>query len=236
MWTLAVDYWDILQENKIDEVPFGFLYTQFCNVQDSIVCTRGTPLAGDTLGPLQTINSSFVNIGEQSTNGVDLSVQFRTDMLGGALTAALDYSRMLEFKKVELGPDGATLVTRDWTGEYEYPEDRFVLSGDWSNDAWGLRAAVNYIGSFQDAPDADLDTILDFDTVDTRDVDAFVTLNLQGRYTGFEGIEIAVGLDNALDEEPPFAIGDGDTDLYGYVSSLHDPRGRFAYGKVTFRF
>jgi outer membrane receptor protein involved in Fe transport len=63
-----------------------------------------------------------------------------------------------------------------------------------------------------------------------------VTLNLQGRYTGFDGLTIAVGLDNALDEDPPFAVGDGDTDLYGYVSSQHNPRGRFAYAKVTYAF
>ena len=61
-------------------------------------------------------------------------------------------------------------------------------------------------------------------------------MNLQGRYTGFEGLTLAVGVDNAFDEEPPFAIGDGDTDLYGYVAGLHDPRGQFFYGKLTYRF
>jgi iron complex outermembrane receptor protein len=61
-------------------------------------------------------------------------------------------------------------------------------------------------------------------------------LNLQARYTGFQNIELVLGADNALDEEPPFAIGDGDTDLYGYVSSQHDPRGRFIYGRMTFNF
>jgi iron complex outermembrane recepter protein len=39
-----------------------------------------------------------------------------------------------------------------------------------------------------------------------------------------------------LDKEPPFAIGDGDTDLYGYVSSQHSPRGRFVYAKMTYTF
>jgi outer membrane receptor protein involved in Fe transport len=89
---------------------------------------------------------------------------------------------------------------------------------------------VNYTGSFED-----LNGTPDYDA-STRDVDAFVTLNLQARYTGFDGLTIAVGLDNALDEEPPFAIGDGDTDLYGYVSGVHDPRGRLMYGRLTYRF
>ena len=152
------------------------------------------------------------------------------------LTLGLEYSHLLEFEKVELNSAGTAFVTRDLTGEYEYPEDRFVLSGDWAMDTWDFYAAVNYIGSFEDAPDADLDGVLDFDTWTTRDVDAFVTLNLQASYTGFEGLTLSLGVENALDEEVPFAIGDGDMDLYGYVQNVHSPRGRFAYGKATYRF
>ena len=42
--------------------------------------------------------------------------------------------------------------------------------------------------------------MLDFDSNRSRTVGSFTTLNLQGRYTGFEGLTIAVGIDNALDE------------------------------------
>ena len=54
---LTLDYWDILQENKIDEEPTRPIYTAECNNQASTVCVRSAPLAGDTLGPLQTINA-----------------------------------------------------------------------------------------------------------------------------------------------------------------------------------
>jgi iron complex outermembrane receptor protein len=236
MWQFSVDYWDIKQEKKIDEEPFGYLYQNFCGVQDSTVCVRDTPRPGEAIGELITINSTFTNIGEQTTNGVDLSAYFRSDVLGGELFLGLDYSHMLEFKKMELNQEGTRLIERDWTGEYEYPEDRFVLTGDWGTDDWGVRATVNYTGSFQDKPDANEDGVLDYDSVETRDVGSFTTVNLQGRYTGFEGLTLAVGVDNALDEEPPFAIGDADTDLYGYAAGLHDPRGQFFYGKLTYRF
>ena len=53
---------------------------------------------------------------------------------------------------------------------------------------------------------------------------------------GFENITLVLGAENALDEDAPFAIGDGDTDLYGYVSGMHDPRGRFVYGRMTYSF
>ena len=43
MWRVSLDYWDIKQEDKIDEVPFGFIYDLECNNQASTVCRRGTP-------------------------------------------------------------------------------------------------------------------------------------------------------------------------------------------------
>ena len=111
-----------------------------------------------------------------------------------------------------------------------------MLAGDFDWNDWGVYAAINYIGSFEDQPDIDFDGTLDFDLHNTRSVDAFTTVNLQLRYTGFDGLTLMLGADDLLDEDPPFAIGDGDTDLYGYVSSQHDPRGLFVYGKVTYRF
>ena len=233
---ISVDYWDIEQDKKIDEVPFGFLYNQFCNVQNSTVCVRNAPLPGDTLGELRAINASFVNIGGQNASGIDFGSNFTTELGAGALTLGLNYSYLLEFERVELNDAATALVTRDLTGEYEYPEDRFVLTGDWSVGDWGVYTAFNYVGSFQDAPDADLDGVLDFDTVKTRKVDDFLTVNLQLRYTGINKTTLLLGVDNAFDEEPPFAIGDGDTDLYGYVQNQHNPRGRFIYTRLTYAF
>ena len=233
---LALDYWSIKQKNKVDQAPFGFLYNQFCNNQSSTVCVRGTPLPGDTLGPLQSINVGFVNIGEQSASGLDFGASFTSELAGGVLGVGLNYSYLLKFERVELNSAGTAFVTRKLTGEYEYPETRWVLTGDWSRGDWGVHAAVNYIGEFEDTPDIDFDGVLDYDTNKSRMVDAFVTLNLQFRYTGISKTMLSLGIDNALDEAPPFAIGDGDTDLYGYVSSQHSPRGRFMYAKATYKF
>jgi iron complex outermembrane receptor protein len=238
---LTLDYWDIEQELKIDEVPFGFLYTQGCSVQESTVCQRGAPLPGDTLGPLQKVFSSFTNIGAQNTDGVDFSTSFSTDLGAGSMTLGLTWSHLLTFERIELNSDATALVTRDLTGEYEYPEDRAQLSGDFEFGDFGFFAQVNYIGEFQDTPDIlpigeAPDGVLDYDQIDTPEVDAWTTLNLQVSYSGIENMKFLVSVDNALDEDPPFAAGDGDTDLYGYVQNLHTPRGRFWSAKAIFNF
>ena len=95
---------------------------------------------------------------------------------------------------------------------------------------------MNYVGEFEDTPDVDFDGILDFDSNTRRKVDCVHHAEPAGAVHGLRDVTLLVGLDNALDEEPPFAVGDGDTDLYGYVQTSHSPRGRFAYGKATYRF
>jgi iron complex outermembrane receptor protein len=233
---LTLDYWDIKQKHKIDKAPFGPIYQAECATQASTVCTRLTPTGGATLGQLFTVASTFENIGEQSTSGVDLGVYYGVAAGPGKLTLGLSYSYLLDFDRVEAQSDGVTFVTRSLAGEYEYPENRAVLTADWGNDTWGVYAQVNYIGSFEDTPDADFDGTLDYDTVSTPKVDAFTTVNLQARYTGIKHVKLMLGLDNALDEDPPFAVGDGDADLYGYVQNVHNPRGRFWSAKAVFTF
>lgn len=233
---MTLDYWKINQDNKIDEVPFGFIYRQFCNVQDSEVCTRAAPVGGATLGELQTINVGFINIGEQNAEGLDLGGYYGFEVGPGRLTLGLTYTRLLSFERVELNEAGTGFVTRSLEGEYEYPEDRAQLTADWRTDTWGVYSSVNYVGAFQDTPDANFDGVLDYDTVTTPEVGTWTTVNVQFRYTGIDRVQLMVGVDNAFDRMPPFAVGDGDTDLYGYAQSQHNPRGRFWNAKAIFSF
>jgi len=233
---LSLDYWSITQEGKIDKV-FSHLYSQFCNDQDSTVCVRSAPLPGESLGALQSIDGEMINIGEQNVSGVDLSLVYsEMELAGGNLGLRLDYSYLVEFERVELNVDGESFLSRDLAGEYEYPQHRWAASADWARDTFAFTVGLNYIGEFEDTPDIDFNTVLDYETNKSRMVDSFLTLNLQARYTGFENMVLSLGADNALDEEPPFAIGDGDSDLYGYVQSQHDPRGRFIYGRMVYSF
>jgi outer membrane receptor protein involved in Fe transport len=230
--SVSLDYWHITQDKKIDEVPRIFLYEQECDDQASTICVRGNPLPGDTLGALQFIRSGFVNINSQETEGVDLAVYQSFEFGNGSLTLGLDYTHLLTFDKTVLGPDGLTFETQEFAGEYEYPEDRAMLSGDYSIGDWGISARVNYIGSFEDfrnlSPSAPL--------ADVGTVDSFTTVNFMFTYAGIKNTEIALALDNAFDEEVPVVVGDGDADVYGFVSSTHNPRGQFWSLRMTYSF
>jgi hypothetical protein len=87
----GLDFWDITQDDKIDKMLPGPIVANQCTVQSSPVCDRGTPLPGDTLGPLLNVYSSFSNVGEQHVQGIDLSAYSSWDVGGGALSVNLDY-------------------------------------------------------------------------------------------------------------------------------------------------
>jgi outer membrane receptor protein involved in Fe transport len=230
-FSASVDFWDVTQKKKIDRVPRIFTYTANCNDQSSTICLRGAPLAGDTLGPLNRILSGFTNIGEQSAQGIDLTLAYNMDVGSANATFNLDYSHLLEFNQVTLDSTGLAFETRKLTGEYEYPEDRFTLGNNWAFGDWGANIRFIYVGQFKDfreLPVAPGDT--------TRTVGEYLTANLQFTYTGIKNTKFALSIDNALDENVPFAIGDGDDDVFGYVSSQHDPRGRFWSFKTTYSF
>jgi outer membrane receptor protein involved in Fe transport len=144
----------------------------------------------------------------------------------GFLKFNLEWAYQNEFKK-----DG-----RDYTGEYRYPENRWIFSTNWEMGDFNTNINVSYIGEFEDTPDIDFDGNLDFDSNTSRTVDSQTLVDFQTAYNFSEKLKLSVGINNVFDEDPPFAIGDGDSDLYGYVSSVHNPRGRYFYTKLTMRF
>lgn len=212
--SVSIDYWNIVQDNKIERGLIADVYADNCASQASTVCQRFAPLPGYTLGVINQIQNTFYNLTSQEATGIDISAQYKLDLADmGTVNFTFDWSMLEDIEKDNV----------DWTGKYEYPEIRWLGAADWAIGDWGFNANVAYIGEFED-----------FD--ETRTVDSMTTLNLQARYSGIKDVLLSVGIDNALDEEPPFAIGDGDGDLYGFVSAVHDPRGQFVYGKMTYSF
>lgn len=224
---VSVDLWSIKQDNKIDEVPFGLVYMAECGNQNSTICVRRAPLPGQTLGELDKINNTFFNVSSQKASGMDVSAHYKIDLdSNGMLKLGLDMTYLNKFEK-----DGM-----DYTGEYRYPQSRWTATADWSKDDYGVSMSLAYIGEFEDTPDIDFDGSLDFEQNKSRMVDAYYTIDTQAYYQLNDKTKLMFGVSNLLDEEPPFAIGDGDSDLYGYVGSMYNPRGRYIYGKINYRF
>ena len=219
---VTADVWSITQDNKIDKNNFQNVYNAECNNQNSSICVRLDPLPGQTLGELSRLFNSYVNISSQEATGIDLSTSYRLALQDmGQVRFNLDWSYISKFEKNGI----------DYAGEYNYPQHRWLAAADWSHGDWGVVTSLSYIGEFEDyaAPS-------DVESTSTRSISAQMLLDVQLRYNLNDSTQFVLGMNNALDEDPPFAIGDGDADLYGYASRVHNPRGQFVYGKISYRF
>ena len=223
---IGFDVWNIKQDNKID-ISFDRIYQAECNNQNSTICRRLAPVGGQALGVLDSLDGELRNVSSQHVGGIDLSTHYRFDLNDiGVIKLGLEWTYTQMFEKDD----------RDYLGEYEYPEHRWVASTDWSRDNFGASLIISYIGEFEDTPDADFDGNPDFDQNKSRTVKGHILTDVQGYYDVDANLRLTIGINNLLDEDPPFAIGNGDDDLYGYVSKVHNPRGRYIYGKISYKF
>ncbi|WP_065188210.1 TonB-dependent receptor [Shewanella woodyi] len=224
---IGFDIWSITQDNKIDAAPFGDVYNANCNDQNSTICVRLPPVGGDTLGVIDVVHNSFINLSSQEAKGLDISAHYGMELDSyGDVKFGLEWSYLYEFDKDNL----------DYTGEYEYPQYRWLATTNWQLDNFSANLNISYIGEFEDTPDIDFDGELDFDLYQSRMVESQFIVDIQGAYRFSETLKWTVGVNNLFDEEPPFAIGNADDDLYGYVLSVHNPRGSYVYTKVTLNF
>ncbi len=213
------DWWNIEIENQIDKFHQDVLNRNYNNA--AVVIRSNIVEPGVTLGPINYMYSSYVNVGGRSmAEGLDVSADWKLGAI--KLTAQWSYLNTWE-------ADGI-----DYAGEYNYPQNRFNIGADWSHDNIGVAAQWNYIGEYDDFVDKDENGLTDVSGA-VRSVDAFQTLNAQFRYL-MGNSRLTLGIDNLLDEEAPFTIGDGSSTLYGFSNALHNPRGRFAYAKWQYRF
>lgn len=220
---LSVDYWSISQDNKIDKEPIVPAFTERCGTQNNPLCRRLAPLPGETLGPLDRVFTKLINFSSQDASGVDVSANYRLDLqdLGQLkLNVELAYLDSIERNNI------------DYTGEYKYPQYRWTSSADWRiNDQWQTAASLVYVGEYEDYASEQ-----QVESTTTRTVKAYVTLDAQVSYHFSEQLQFSLGANNLLDQEPPLAKGDGNADLYGYVTSMYNPRGRHIYGKLNYKF
>jgi outer membrane receptor protein involved in Fe transport len=185
-----------------------------------------TPVApGQTVtvpGRIQYISDSVVNLAFQKIQGYDFEVNYRkrtTDFGQFSLRSNATYLKFYGFTRT-VNP--ANLAGRDG-----YPRVRVQSSVLWTRKEHSAGLTNNYIGPYSDI------------NRDGYEVDSYYTFNAfygwdipAGLIPYAENTRVTVGVDNALDKEPPLYY-DGIGYESGFVSR---PAGRFFYISVRKTF
>ena len=92
----------------------------------------------------------------------------------------------------------------------------------------GLRVIQNYYTGYRTG-DRQLDGEPNYVNVQSI-FDAYMS------YTGIKNLRLALGVKNIFDRDPPIYIPAGNQFQAGYDVSLYDPRSRFVYGSINYKF
>lgn len=163
--------------------------------------------------------SSFVNVSAQTFRGVDISASYAIDLKDWRIDLFADAS-WLDFSQ-------RTLPTQEMTtrsGLIFYPAQWRARGGaTLSAERFASTAAVNYVAGSTD----------NFASPTAR-ISPWATLDLNFRYRlpdwsrSVNGLEVALSITNALDNDPPFAAGGGAvTPGLFFDGSNSSPVGRF---------
>ncbi|WP_223786541.1 TonB-dependent receptor plug domain-containing protein [Marinicella meishanensis] len=208
-FNFTLDYYNIEISNRIRQFTAQTIVNNEINNLPNppgLFCQRAPS------GSIIQCFTGFGNDGEVETSGLDLNARFNYEVLGGNMTTQFQLSHILDFS-VDGGPE---LVKTPGL-----PEQRAILSNQYSYGDWSFAYNINYIGA-QDAdavnPSAPSWT--------THDVQVNYHAPWDGRFT--------VGVRNAGEKFPP--VGRGAVGNRDYDFNLYDGYGRITYFRYTQTF
>jgi iron complex outermembrane recepter protein len=228
--SVSIDYFKINLKNSIVN---GFSPIAVLNDlgQFGSLVTRAPPEPGSSLpGRITSILQTYVNVGGVRLQGLDLEGHYRTPIQSwGRISFNVSGTYYLRYDTQQpdntwLGGVG-TAYQQVVTGVI--PRWKHYASATWDQGPWSATLAQTFQTSYTDQQ-TDLDGNL-------RTVGSLSLWDLQGSYSGFKNLKRTVGVKNLFDRNPP-ASNQQSTFIVGFDPSYYDPRARFVYGEVTYRF
>lgn len=197
--------------------PAGFESIVFRDPSPELIASYlalGTPtgtLPSDGIEVI--IDRRSVNLSNQRVRGIDISGVYAMDLPIGELTFSGAVSILLQHE-LTIAP-GATPV--DSLNTLNGPVDlRGRASVNWRSGIWNAGLSVNYLDNYTDNA-----------SIPSRPIDEFVTYDariaLDWRHDEERGPQLALSIQNLLDEDPPFV---NNSTGYAYDASNAAPFGR----------
>lgn len=242
---IALDYYNIEVNNQISQLGAASIVAG-CYSGDNFpnaFCDLFTREPGNADFPYNIIdiNDTFVNINQQTVEGVDLIGTWAGDFDWGTLDMELSVTRQLENVQRLFAPGSVEgFDDTDFVGRVGTPEwvSNFRTTFRW--DDWSITYFLNYVSETDQSDVADeFDTYFGFENAryDIYMDDVFYH-NLSVFYQQ-DNWDFLLGVNNLLDEEPDTVSTGVGLSRRGNVpvaASQYDLLGRRIFGRLNFRF
>ncbi|TKB58581.1 TonB-dependent receptor [Ferrimonas aestuarii] len=230
--SLTVDYYDIDITNAISSVDSNYIANQCLGASGEKInvgtaLCQASNIAIDSTGRI-TFDNGLQNLGGAATSGFDINVAYAFEAWGLDWRASLDTSILDSYE--ERDQDGNVLDYKGYitsgSGAYAEYKTNFTLTA--SADDWSANYEMRYIGEMDSFSCKD-----DTSKCYAPSVDSIIYHDISGSYHVNDIVTISAGVDNVLDEEPPYYSGNNDSNTDPYT---YDVIGRYFFGRVSVKF
>jgi iron complex outermembrane receptor protein len=245
---LALSYWSIEIKDTVAEPTADFIINECYRNQDFPNLTSGfcdlvtRPGGSPASNIINSVDVSFINIGEQTAKGLDLNTRLLVpfDRWGVDIAWATATTKQLEQEVQIFGPEDRD----DNLGEIGTPEYKFTSTLSFTKNDWEVLLQNRFYGKGQqdnsDAPRANPYLAGDWGTQpNSRDVDWVDSIwytDLSVTYFS-DRWTASVGVNNLLDEDPPLIdTGEGPNRNNAVSSSGYDFFGRSWFATLSMSF
>jgi len=241
--SVAVDYYDISIENQVGQLSAASILANCYaapNRAAEPLCTlytRDLNPASLTFPTILTVDSSFVNISEQTNRGLDLTTRYEhefpwADMrIDGAFTWILEWETSLFGGAPQESVD--LIGSPDFVGNIDVRFDRGDWTFFWGVDMIGLTSNDEFFGGAVFGYQGTGESVY---YKQYAEFTAYHDFSVRKR---FDDLTVVVGIQNAFDETPPaISTGANGSGRIGEapLSSQYDWIGRRAFVSFNKRF
>ncbi len=234
--TVTADYFNIELEDAISRISQSTVLNK-CYVQGfsdfcQFVTRRSTDSGAFSAGSVEQVIRALVNSGGSKTEGLDFTLSYAMNALGGRASFSAAWTHLLENGYTPLAGDPYD----NTMGELGSPKDAAHASLNWDNDKWGVTVGAEYIGP----------QYLDYENFQTRYVladgslpdkkyfriDSVIYTDAQIRVNVMDEMQFFIGAKNLFDvDRPPLYSG-----VAGNINGTFDPIGRRFYAGARLSF
>ncbi|UTA48793.1 TonB-dependent receptor [Simiduia sp. 21SJ11W-1] len=217
-----LDFFWIEQKNVVD-ASAQYIIDQ--NAENGAFSDR---VNRNTDGELESINASFLNIGQRSLSGIDLALRYQQLLQDGVVTYSVNAAHLRNFKD-QLTPGtpaediAGTFSDEASEGNGSLPKWKANAGLNWKQHGLDLHYTLNFISKLEENIPK---------SANTRFIKSWVTHDIQLSYVlpVQKGLTITLGADNLLDAPAPFAASAFNDSM---DARTHDLKGRYWYGRVS---
>lgn len=243
-FSFGIDYWryritesiSTIGEQTIfaDPAAYASLFVRCSQAPADRIATIGACRVpgGD---PLAYVIDTFQNLGNVKTSGFDFQASWNgpaTRFGRFNIGARSTYIKRYDFQVVKNGqyfnPIG------NYSPQFAGPVIRYqqITTLGWNYDAWNATLFNRYLSGYRDQNNPASNRV---GFRDNR-VQDYSVFDLGVTYTGFRGITLKAGIQNLLDDDPPYSNQTGRFQARGYDDRFYSPIGRVYTVGASYQF